>query len=82
MSSKFEKVRAYYVKGLWDENRVKNAVTKGWITEAEFLLIINDGNSEIQKIIEKHTVFSMCIQLVFAYNMNVSKKQSGRTKLP
>ena len=81
MSSKFEKVRDYYVKGLWDEKRVKNAVTKSWITEEEFIIIINNC-SEIQKIIEKNTVFSMCIQLVFAYNMNVSKRTSGRTKLP
>lgn len=42
MSSKFEKVRDYYVKGLWDEKRVKNAVTKSWITEEEFIIIINN----------------------------------------
>lgn len=42
MNSKFDKVRNYYIKGLWDEKRVKNAVTKGWITEKEFVIIINN----------------------------------------
>lgn len=44
MSSKFEKVRAYYVKGLWDEKRVKNAVEKGWITEEEYESIVDLEN--------------------------------------
>ena len=36
MNSKFDKVRNYYIKGLWDEKRVKNAVAKGWITHEEY----------------------------------------------
>ena len=35
-SPKFSKVKNYYDKGLWDINRVHNAVVKGWITAAEF----------------------------------------------
>lgn len=33
---KYEKVKAYYGGGLWDKSRVYNAVTKGWITAAEY----------------------------------------------
>lgn len=36
MSDKFEKVKAYYKRKLWNINQVRNAVTKGWITEDEF----------------------------------------------
>lgn len=36
MSSKFEKVKSYYERGLWDIFRVRNAVVKGWITAEEF----------------------------------------------
>lgn len=36
MSSKFEKVKSYYERGLWDIFRVRNAVVKNWITPAEF----------------------------------------------
>lgn len=35
-SPKFEKVKNYYDTGLWNLARVRNAVVKGWITEAEF----------------------------------------------
>lgn len=40
-SKKFDKVKNYYntiVNGerLWNENRVRNAVVKDWITEEEF----------------------------------------------
>ena len=38
-SPKYEKVRGYYVRGLWDLRRVKNAVIKNWITSEEFRLI-------------------------------------------
>ena len=34
--SKFELVKTYYDKGLWNITRVKNAVVKGWITEEQF----------------------------------------------
>ena len=36
MKTKFEKVKTYYDNGLWDINRVHNAVVKGWITADEF----------------------------------------------
>lgn len=42
MSPKFEKVKFYYDNGLWDKNRVRNAVTKGWITPEEYFLITNE----------------------------------------
>ncbi|MBP3330359.1 MAG: XkdX family protein [Clostridia bacterium] len=34
--SKFEKVKKYYDNGLWNAERVANAVIKGWITVDEF----------------------------------------------
>ena len=36
MSKHFKKVKMYYDSGLWNLERVRNAVVKGWITEAEF----------------------------------------------
>lgn len=38
-SPRYEKVKGYYDSGLWGEVRVRNSVTKGWITEEEFLEI-------------------------------------------
>ena len=35
-SSKFEKVKKYYDSGLWDKQRVHNAVIKEWITPEEY----------------------------------------------
>ena len=35
-SPKFEKVKTYYDKGLWNITQVHNAVIKGWITAEEF----------------------------------------------
>lgn len=34
-SEKFELVKGYYVRGLWNKNRVGNAVGK-WITAEEY----------------------------------------------
>ncbi len=34
--SKYERVKYYFDNNLWKINRVKDAVIKGWITEAEF----------------------------------------------
>lgn len=42
MSKHFEKVKSYYHKGFWSMERVRNAVLKGWITEAEFFLITQE----------------------------------------
>lgn len=36
MSANFEKVKYYYDNGLWNIDRVKKAVAKGWITEEEY----------------------------------------------
>ena len=36
MSKKFETVKNYFDKGLWNLTRVKNAVVKNWITADEF----------------------------------------------
>ena len=38
-SKNFEKVKNYYLLGLWDEQKVYNAVGK-WITTDEYELII------------------------------------------
>lgn len=35
-SKQFEKIKRYYDEGFWNETRVRNAVIKGAITEAEF----------------------------------------------
>ena len=37
--NRFEKVKNYYDKGLWNISRVRNAVFKGWITKEEFFEI-------------------------------------------
>lgn len=35
-SKNFAKVNSFYERKLWDENRVRNAVKMGWITDEEF----------------------------------------------
>lgn len=35
-SPKFDKVAGFYKSGAWNEKQARNAVTKGWITAAEF----------------------------------------------
>ena len=35
-SKNFEKVKHYYSMKLWDDERVRNAVLKGWINEEEY----------------------------------------------
>ena len=35
-SKKFDTVKRYYDLKMWNEDKVRNAVVKGWITEAEF----------------------------------------------
>ncbi len=39
MSAKFEQVKGFYDMGVWNEAKLRNAVVKGWITEAEFQAI-------------------------------------------
>lgn len=46
MSAKFEVVKNFYDEGLWSEERVHNAVIKGWITEEEFKEITGDVYSD------------------------------------
>ena len=36
MSAYAEKVKGYYELGLWTENRVRNALVKGALTEEEY----------------------------------------------
>ena len=44
--SKFEKVKLYYEKGLWDKSRIRNAVIKGWITAEEYENIVGEPYEE------------------------------------
>ena len=46
MSKKYNKVKEYYEKGLWNEERVANAVLKGWITTEEFREITGVKNEK------------------------------------
>ena len=34
--SKYERIKKYYDEGLWNIDRVRDAVTKGFITEEQF----------------------------------------------
>ncbi|MBQ2856543.1 MAG: XkdX family protein [Bacteroidaceae bacterium] len=34
--SKYERIKKYYDEGLWNIDRVRDAVTKGFITEDQF----------------------------------------------
>ena len=45
MSKNFEKVKYYYDNGIWDINRVYNAVGK-WITEKEYKEITGEDYKE------------------------------------
>lgn len=46
MSSKFEKVKGHFERGLWSLDRVRNAVVKGWITAEEFQIITGQPYGE------------------------------------
>ena len=35
-SKNFAKVKGFFDQGVWSEARVKDAVSKAWITEAEY----------------------------------------------
>lgn len=39
-SKKFDTVKRYCNLGMWDDNKVKNAVLKGWITAVEYKEIV------------------------------------------
>lgn len=40
-SEKFEKVKFYYETGRWNEKKVHDAVIKGWITNEEYMEIVD-----------------------------------------
>ena len=42
MSKMYEKIKEYYNTGLWSEERVRNMVVKGVITEEEYKDIIGN----------------------------------------
>ena len=46
MSKMYEKIKEYYNTGLWSEERVRNMVIKGIITEEEFYDIIGKEYEE------------------------------------
>ena len=46
MSKMYEKIKEYYNTGLWSEERVKNMVIKGIITEEEFYDITGEFYNE------------------------------------
>ena len=46
MSKMYEKIKEYYNTGLWSEERVRNMVIKGIITEEEYKSIIGKEYEE------------------------------------
>lgn len=42
----FDKIKRYYDSGLWNEERVRNVVNKGVITEEEFEKIVGKRYEE------------------------------------
>jgi len=46
MSKKFATVKKYYDKGFWTKIAVHNAVVKGWITAAEYEIIVGEPYEE------------------------------------
>lgn len=42
-SLKFDTVKQYYDRKLWNKTMVKNAVKKGWITAAEYQEIVGEA---------------------------------------
>ena len=46
MSKMYEKIKSYYDSGLWSEERVRNMVIKGIITEEEYASIVGEEYEE------------------------------------
>ncbi len=46
--SKFEMIRKFYQKRLWNISRVRDAVKKGWITEEEFKTVTGEEFAEAE----------------------------------
>lgn len=42
--SKFEKIKDYYVCGLWSKSQVADAVEKDWITQEQYNEIVKDDD--------------------------------------
>ncbi|MBP3437230.1 MAG: XkdX family protein [Clostridia bacterium] len=40
--TKFEKIRAYYLAGLWSYGRLKDAVLKKWLTQEEMESLVKE----------------------------------------
>ena len=51
MSKMYEKIKKYYDTGLWSEERVRNMVIKGIITEEEYKDIVGREYEEEQLLI-------------------------------
>ena len=43
MSKHFAEVKEFFDKGIWSEEKVREAVAKNWITAAEFQTITGHG---------------------------------------
>ena len=46
MWDKFQKVKSYYDGGLWNKNRVRDAVAKNWITSGQYEEITGEEYEE------------------------------------
>ena len=46
MSKMYDKIKSYYNTGLWSEERVRNMVVKGVITEEEYASIVGKEYEE------------------------------------
>ena len=46
MSKIYDKIKSYYDSGLWSEERVRNMIVKGIITEEEYKAIIGKEYKE------------------------------------
>ena len=42
-SKNFAKVKGFFDQGVWNEDRVSNAVRRAWITEAEYKEITGES---------------------------------------
>lgn len=49
-SRKYQKVKNYYDKGLWDIGRVRDAVVHRWISEAEYTEITGEAYRAEQEV--------------------------------
>lgn len=46
---KYQKVKVYYDKGLWDIGRVRDAVAHHWISESEYASIVGESYERRQE---------------------------------